>query len=391
MKLINRQFLYIVSLHLQIKLFFLLYSPVNILLIEPYFAGSHKQWAEGFANHSKHNIHFLTMKGQFWKWRMHGGAITMAREFNALKWRPDLILATDMLDLSTFLALTKSKSHGIPTAIYFHENQLSYPWSPNDRDIQKNRDTHYDFINYASALAADQVFFNSGFHMDSFLEALPRFLRRFPDYRELDSVDTIRDKSRILHLGMDLRRFDDHRLDHGDTPLILWNHRWEYDKNPNDFFRVLEKVRKNGYDFNLAVMGENFSQYPDIFIQAHKSFKDQIVQWGFTESFKEYAQWLWKADILPVTSNQEFFGASVMEAMYCDTWPILPNRLTYPELLPPVHHRKHLYSNDQDLFDKITWAIENHEKIKSTHFYPIAKPFDWGSMAPRYDNAMEQV
>ena len=170
---------------------------------------------------------------------MHGGAVSMAREFNTLTWRPDLILVTDMLDLSTFLALMKSKSLGIPTAIYFHENQLSYPWSPNDRDIQKNRDTHYGFINYVSALAADQVFFNSEFHMDSFLDALPRFLRQFPDHRELDSVEVIREKSRILHLGMDLRKFDDHRIDHGDHPLILWNHRWEYDKKSENMVTIL--------------------------------------------------------------------------------------------------------------------------------------------------------
>ena len=44
---------------------------------------------------------------------------------------------------------------------------------------------------------------------------------------------------------------------------------------------------------------------------------------GLCQVKKEYAKWLWKADIIPVTSNQEFFGASVMEAIYCNTWPIL--------------------------------------------------------------------
>ena len=65
------------------------------------------------------------------------------------------------------------------------------------------------------------VFFNSEFHMASFLDALPRFLRKFPDYRELDSVNVIREKSRILHLGMDLRQFDNHSTDRGDVPLII--------------------------------------------------------------------------------------------------------------------------------------------------------------------------
>jgi len=181
---------------------------MKMLLIEPYYTGSHKQWADGYQKYSQHKIRILSMKGQFWKWRMHGGAVTLARKFNKMDWKPDLILATDMLDLTTFLSLTREKSHNIPTTIYFHENQLSYPWSPEDRDIQKNRDKHYGFINYASALAADRVFFNSEFHMNSFLDALRPFLKHFPDHNELESVNNIRNKSSVLHLGMDLQRFD---------------------------------------------------------------------------------------------------------------------------------------------------------------------------------------
>ena len=135
---------------------------------------------------------------------------------------------------------------------------------------------------------------------------------------------------------------------------------------------------------------ENFSQSPDIFNQAQKTFHNNIVQWGYTKLFDDYAEWLWKADILPVTSNQEFFGASVMEAIYCDTWPILPNRLTYPELIPSELHNDHLYSNETELFQKIIWAIENYEKIKSAQLCFIAKPFDWETMAPIYDEAMEK-
>ena len=158
---------------------------MKILLIEPYFTGSHKQWAEGYKFYSKHEIKILSMKGQFWKWRMHGGAITLAKSFNNSGWNPDLILCTDMLDLTTFLSLTRKKTKHIPVAIYFHENQISYPWSPKDRDKIQNRDNHYGFINYASALSADKVFFNSKFHMNSFLDNLYPFLKNFPDHNQL--------------------------------------------------------------------------------------------------------------------------------------------------------------------------------------------------------------
>jgi len=368
-----------------------LFNKMNILLLESYFTGSHKQWAEGYAKNSRHDVRIICLKGQFWKWRMHGGAVTLAREFNNMNWRPDIILATDMLDLTTFLSLTKNNSHGIRTAMYFHENQISYPWSSTDRDILNKRDTHYGFINYTSALAADTVFFNSEFHMDSFLKALPPFLRQFPDHQELESVDFIRDKSQLLYLGLDLQKFDAQKINHEKTPIILWNHRWEYDKNPDTFFSVLKKVNKSGIDFKLAVLGENFSQFPETFSEAEKTFQQHIVQWGYSASFPDYAQWLWKADIIPVTSNQEFFGGSVMEAMYCNTWPILPNRLTYPELLPPDLHHGHLYENENDLCEKIIDAIQNIKQVRSTYFHKIAKPFDWESMAPKYDDAMENI
>ncbi|MDP6244974.1 MAG: DUF3524 domain-containing protein, partial [Myxococcota bacterium] len=32
---------------------------MNILLIEPYFTGSHKSWAKGLKNHSNHKIDLL--------------------------------------------------------------------------------------------------------------------------------------------------------------------------------------------------------------------------------------------------------------------------------------------------------------------------------------------
>tara|TARA_B100001013_G_scaffold218355_1_gene133198 strand:- start:642 stop:1217 length:576 start_codon:yes stop_codon:yes gene_type:complete len=190
---------------------------------------------------------------------------------------------------------------------------------------------------------------------------------------------------------MDLKEFDEHRTDHGDIPLILWNHRWEYDKNPESFFYVLEKIMNDGHQFNLAILGENFSQSPSIFGQARTIFKDSIVKWGYEETFDEYARWLWKADILPVTSNQEFFGGSVMEAIYCNTWPILPNRLTYPELLPAEQHEDHLYSDDAGILEKIIWAIDHIEQIRASQIRFISEPFDWNTMAPIYDETLKSV
>ena len=80
---------------------------MRILLLSPYHGGSHQAWADGYARHSAHTVELLTLPARFWKWRMHGGAVTLAGRWLAEAGRrplPDLILATDLLDLTTFLA-----------------------------------------------------------------------------------------------------------------------------------------------------------------------------------------------------------------------------------------------------------------------------------------------
>ena len=364
---------------------------LKILLIEPYYTGSHKKWANDYRRLSNHNVKILSLKGQFWKWRMHGGAVTLADKFNKINWKPNLIIATDMLDFTTFLSLTRKKTYNIPAIIYFHENQISYPWSPNDIDVKKNRDSHYGFINYSSALSSDHILFNSNYHMNTFMNELNPFLKNFPDHNELDSINIIKRKSKTLHLGLDLKRFDLKKIKKKEKPSILWNHRWEYDKNPELFFSILEKVKNEGYKFNLIVIGENFSQSPKIFDRAKKDFKDELIHWGYAKTFELYAELLWRADILPVTSNQEFFGISVMEAIYCGNWPILPNRLTYPELLPEVNHKENIYQDEKDLYKKIINAIVNIENIRRTRLSSIASKFSWDIMVPVYDDFFSNV
>ena len=364
---------------------------MKILLIEPYYTGSHKKWAEGYKKHSSHNIKILSMKGQFWKWRMHGGAVTLANAFNKMNWKPDLILCTDMLDLTTFLALTREKSKNIPIAIYFHENQISYPWSKKDRDIINKRDNHYGFINYASALSASKIFFNSHFHLKTFLDDLAPFLKNFPDNNELNTIVKIKNKSDVLHVGLDFSKFKYKSIQKSTKPTILWNHRWEYDKNPELFFNTLKKIKNNGLVFNLIVIGESFGNTPKIFKKAKTEFEKQIIKWGYQKSFDEYVNCLFQSDIIPVTSNHDFFGISVMEAVFCNVWPILPNRLSYKELFKEEGYIDNIYYNENEFKNKIEDAIINHEKLKKTSLKEIPEKYDWNNIVKKYDSELKKL
>jgi len=370
---------------------------MDILLVEPYFTGSHAEWAKGFAKNSRHNVELLTLPGRYWKWRMHGGAVTLANRFVEDALSPALIVVSDMLDLTTFLALTRQATAGLPIAIYFHENQLTYPWQAGDRDVEKGRDAHYGFINLSSALAADKVFFNSKYHQESFLEALEKYLKGMPEYgmglSSLDGLAGCADES-----GRDV------------PALILWNHRWEYDKNPEVFFKALYLMADKGLEFEVVLLGENFSRSPLIFEEARERLGSRIRHFGFLKDRSEYVRWLRRADILPVTSTHDFFGFSVVEAIYMKCLPILPNRLAYPEHIPEHLREKYLYNDFDGLCLRLEAAIRGVEDIRANglganglganalgvvgeldKLKSQVERYDWSNMVGIYDNELERV
>ncbi len=348
------------------------------------------------------------MPGRFWKWRMHGGAITLAEEFRARNTRPDLIIATSMLDLSSFLALTRDITWDIPAVMYFHENQFAYPWQETDRDILKGRDMHYCFINFVSALAADHVFFNSRYNMLTFLQGAKKMLRHFPDFNQPDSIETLKQKCSCLHLGIDFSDFNFQPGEQGSAdcihspdhiPIIIWNHRWEHDKNPGAFFNALFRLDEEGFAFRLILLGENFRQRPQEFIKAEEKLGRKILHSGFVKDHREYASWLNQGTLLPVTSRHDFFGVSVCEAIYCGCFPIIPDRVAYPEIINPLCHKDILYNGDEEFYKRLReeMLLWNHRERRLYRQEVIKKlqahisKFSWDNAAPEYDATFRKV
>lgn len=322
---------------------------------------------------------------------MHGAAVTLANQVDPTQ-PPDLILATDMLDLATFKGLLSPALKGIPTAAYFHENQLTYPFSERDTDKKQKRDNHYAFLNFTTALAADAVFFNSAYHQQAFLDALPPFLKQFPDFRNLERVQEIADKSTVLSLGLDLQRLDAFAEEsENQKPLILWNHRWEFDKGPEAFFDLLKALIDRNLDFEVAILGEQFRESPAVFNNAADLLGDRLLTCGYAESAQAYADWLWRADLIPITSNQDFFGGSLIEAMYCNCFPLVPNRLAFPGHFPAEQRLKHVYSSFNDLVDRCTVLLQDTEQLQVHNARALATQYDWGTLQELYHDALAKV
>ncbi|MDC7124191.1 MAG: DUF3524 domain-containing protein [Spirochaetales bacterium] len=340
---------------------------LNILFIEPFYGGSHKNFTDGIIEYSSHNFDLYTLPARYWKWRMRGAALYFYKKIEKPE-NYDLLFTSDMMSLSDLKMLWGSKCP--PSIVYFHENQLSYPLPEGEK-----MDYQFGFTDITTALAADRLLFNSNFHLNSFIQNMPGFIKKMPEFKPLWVVDVIKDKSSVLYPGTHYKGAAASKTDSNQIPVILWNHRWEFDKKPEIFFNILKKadeiLKDDGVEtpFNIVLLGENFQKMPKAFIDAKEYFKERILQYGYCKNNKDYYSFLELSDISISTAIQENFGISVVEAIQAGCSPLLPNRLSYPELIPSSLHKDFIYNSDSDLLKKLINILKtkNYPKIES-HF-----------------------
>jgi glycosyltransferase involved in cell wall biosynthesis len=247
--------------------------------------------------------------------------------------------------------------------------------------------------NWASMVAADLVLFNSDFHRTEWFEALPAFLRRFPDQRHGSNlIDLVSSRSEVVPVGVDLVRLDGPSPPAGPRPLLTWNQRWDHDKGPDLFTSVVLELFATGVDFDLALLGEQFVSNPTGFEEVREALGSRVVHYGFAPG-GAYGEVLRKADVVVSTSRQEFFGVAITEAIYAGAFPLLPNRLVYPERLPDSHHDPCLYDDHDDLVAKLGWALQHPDEASrlAAQLKPVMAAFEWSLMAPIYDNRFESL
>jgi glycosyltransferase involved in cell wall biosynthesis len=370
---------------------------MKILALEPYYGGSHKSFLDSWVARSVHDWEMLTLPGKNWKWRMRMAAISFADEVNAMiaagkSW--DVLFCSDMLNLAEFYGLVDKRIRDIPSVVYFHENQLTYP-----NRVESDRDYQFVVTNMTTALAADSVWFNSEFHKNEFPDCLQKFIRKIPKERPANVTDRIRAKSIVQHPGIDVPQPE--AVDKSDRPMqILWAARWEHDKNPEDFFAAIKQIAKKGVDFRLSVIGEHFTEIPEVFTQAKKEYGGIIDHWGFQPSRADYLAALQNADIVVSTAIHEFFGISMVEAIASGAYPLLPNRLSYPEIsggIEKLEENEFLFDGTVDsLVSRLIELSKRHANNNLWQNDPkrgiiAMNEYNWQKRADEMDKAIEKL
>ena len=347
---------------------------------------------------------------------MRGAALHFARAVAAPE-DYDLLLVTDLMGVADLKALWGARCP--PIVLYLHENQLSYPVPAGER-----MDFQFGFTDIASALAADVMVFNSHYHRDAYFAALPRFLRRMPEHVPKWIPAALEPKARVLYPGCRLPRPTPEQQSRAGSgaapggsaavpppvtrelrpgpgapadrqaapaaqpvaaPLVIWNHRWEFDKQPAVFFGALRQVQEAGVAFRVALLGENFQVVPQEFEAARDWLGERLVQYGYVPSRDAYWTLLRRGSVMVSTAIQENFGISVVEAVAAGNHPLLPRRLSYPEVIPAAWHDACLYADDAALTEMLIRLLAAPPVAAPRGLAAAMERYSWSSLATAYD------
>ena len=321
-------------------------AEANLLIVEPFYGGSHKQLIDVLTPQLDSNSFVLvTLPAKKWHWRARTSSLRLSQDIPR-EHSFTTLLASSVLSLSELLGL-RPDLLPLRKIVYFHENQLCYP-------VQnvKERDFQFGYNQITTSLSADLILFNSEYNLDSFLSCIPSFLGLQPDYRPnlTQVVAEIRRKSVVCYFPLQLPRLGPSVSRPEDKALhVVWPHRWEHDKDLDMFCRVMMKLNSEGLRFQLSVVGEVFGEVPQVISQLTESLGDKIVTLGFLPDKDKYFALLHSADVVVSTARHEFYGVSMLEAAWCRCFPLAPRRLVYPELYPADC----LYNTEQQLYNRL--------------------------------------
>ncbi|WP_449246049.1 tRNA-queuosine alpha-mannosyltransferase domain-containing protein [Desulfarculus baarsii] len=365
-------------------------SGPRLLFVEPYLTASHRAFAQGLMAHVPARWTLLGLPGRHFRWRMRGAALFLAQEAAAALSQPwDGLVCSSMLGLAELRGLAPALAN-TPALAVFHENQLAYPAPGAADENLRRRDLYLAFSNLATAKAARRVAFNSQFHRRQFLEAARDTLARLPDMIPQGLVDELAQKSLALPVPVEdaeaAPALAARQGPRAGRLRLLWNHRWEHDKGPEELFAALFALADQGLDFHAAIMGPRPAAWPKVFDQAADRLGERLAHIGPQDRREDYWRWLGWADVVVSTARQEYFGLSVAEAVWAGCMPLVPDALVYPELYPA----RCRYQPGQ-LAPALAVLMARPASVRAEDWRPLAQSFTWRAQAGAWRQLITEV
>jgi hypothetical protein len=323
-------------------------SSLRILALEPYYGGLRKAVMQCIMRNSHHQWTLLKLPARRVERRLEAAARWFAEliQRDHLDQDCDLLFTGEMMNVSE-LQRACPRLAKCASVVYFHDNQV--PAEPEDE-----RGSQLDFVNINNAMGATEIWFNSQWHLDTFLDRAAALIQRHPDLAGLSPISELRAKSQVVLPPTDLVRCGkiletNPKLEKVPRSLLIDTR----GANIPLLVKCLQSLQQRDKSMTFFIVGPQRG-IPDAIPRIAIDSRDENAQ----------LEALHKAMVYLSLRNGATTDELLLLSRAADCYPVVPDSGLFAELLPQSMHMGCLHDSTADsIVGRILdgWYLERPE------------------------------
>lgn len=306
-------------------------SQLDILALEPFYGGIRRHMLESLMRYSRHRWTLFKLPPRRMERRLAAAAHWFSEQLSR-HWvgRFDVLFTSEAMNLADLVRLMPALGSR-PSVVYFHSNQLPDPTAPLERAVE--------MANLNTASVATEVWFNSMYHLKTFIAHAAAIVDGHPELSSRTPVPNLVAKAQLIRppVEMDLDLLS---LSAGPEPIarrkraVFLDTR---DANMELLNTALGTLARRKEPFELITVGP--AEELSVDLPRRTLGEDDDVA---------HRRALCVADVClsaKIGAACDYHGVRALSA---GCWPVWPNAGVYPELLPKGLHSACLYEASAD-------------------------------------------
>jgi hypothetical protein len=347
---------------------------LDILALEPFYGGIRRAMLETVIRCSRHRWTLLKLPPRRMERRLTAAALWFAEQLSR-HWvgRVDVLFTSEAMNLSDLFRRMPMLGRK-PSVVYFHANQLPHPSATTDGP--------WDLVNLGTASSANELWFNSRFHLNDFLGRAKALIARHPELSGRNPVPDIANKARLIPPPVETRLSET-----SDTVVPV-------ERKPRTIFlntRDADLGMLNQALGDLAAMEEEYAlitvgPVDSLSADLPRRTVGEMDDLAQLRVFQEAGTYLSAQPGTPCDYH-------LVRALAGGVFPVVPEGGVYPELIPPHLHRACLYDGTAEsllahLLD--AWQFR-HPDGAEEELRRIARQFDPLATCRLIDERLEEL
>ncbi len=337
-------------------------SQLDILALEPFYGGVRKSMLETVMRCSRHRWTLLKLPPRRIERRLSAAAHWFAEQLSR-HWagRLDLLFTSEALNLADLIRLVPELDDKV-SVVYFHNNQLP---DPDARESQASN----DLVNLNTAQAANELWFNSEFHINLFAYRAAAMVERHSELSSRNPVPEMLAKSRLMLPPFDLNLTSSIQM---ANPIK---------REPRTIFVSTRDADMELLNLGLSTLSMRGERFKLMTVGPLDKLSNAFPRLAIDEN-DEYAQTsaLLRADVFLSTQRWAPVDLHAVRALTAGCWPVVPEDGVYPEIIPKKLRKSCLYEATADALSsrvQDVWHLHPEEDGGSeSAFMESIKGFD---------------